>query len=98
MRYRHTLEIHDRIEVVLRLIETGQYSTPALADKVGVSIPTISRIVAVLREQGHDIRAERQAKEWRYVLAGKRNVENDVAKDSKTTSRITDSKSRNHDD
>ena len=41
MRYQHTLEIHERIEVVLRLIETGQYSTPGLAKEVGVSIPTI---------------------------------------------------------
>ena len=68
MRYQHSLEIHERIEVVLRLIETGQFSTPALAKKVGVSIPTISRIVAALREKGHDIQAERTKQGWRYVL------------------------------
>ena len=71
MRYQHSLEIHERIEEVLRLIKTGRYSTPALAEEVSVSIPTISRIVAALREQGHDIQAERTDSGWRYVLASK---------------------------
>src|SRR5258708_5005449 len=71
MHYQHTLEIHERIEVVLRLIATGQYSTPALAKEVGVSIPTISRIVAALRNKGHDIRAERHPEGWRYVTVAK---------------------------
>ena len=68
MRYQQATEIHERIETVLRLIQTGEYSTPALAGKVGVSVPTISRIVAALRERGHDIHAERTDKGWRYVL------------------------------
>lgn len=72
MRYQQTIEIHERIETVLRLIETGDYSTPALAEEVGVSIPTISRIVAALRERGHDIQAERTEKGWRYVLEDRR--------------------------
>jgi tRNA G26 N,N-dimethylase Trm1 len=69
MRYRQSLEIHDRLEAVLELIETGRYSTPALAKAVGVSVPSISRIVAALRERGHDIQAQRTSKGWRYVLA-----------------------------
>jgi transposase len=72
MRYQHSLAIHERLETVLRLIRTGEYSTPALAEKVGVSIPTISRIVAVLRKRGHDIRAENKGKGWRYVLEDSR--------------------------
>jgi biotin operon repressor len=67
-RYQHSLEIHERIAVVLRLIGTGRYSTPALAAEVGVSIPTISRIVAALRQQGYDIEAERTSNGWRYVV------------------------------
>jgi biotin operon repressor len=74
MRYQLALEIHERIEEVLRLIKTGEYSTPALAEAVGVSIPTISRIVAALREQGHGIRSERRRKGWCYVLATPRPV------------------------
>lgn len=68
MRYQLALEIHERIEEVLRLIKTGEYSTPALAEAVGVSIPTISRIVAALREMGHDIRSEKHGDCWRYIL------------------------------
>ena len=68
MPFERSLEIERRLESVLRLIRTGRYSTPALAAEVGVSIPTISRIVAALRERGHDIQAERTSKGWRYVL------------------------------
>ena len=68
MRYRKSLEIEQRLAETLRLIETGQYSTPSLAETIGVSIPTISRIVAALRERGHDIRAVRHDDGWRYVV------------------------------
>lgn len=71
LRYQQTIEIHQRLETVLELIGTGQYSTPALAEEVGVSIPTISRIVAALREQGNDIRAHNNGNGWRYILARK---------------------------
>jgi CTP-dependent riboflavin kinase len=68
MRYQHSLEIHERLETVLRLIRTGEYSTPALAAEIRVSIPTISRIVAALKARGHVIRAERHDGAWRYVI------------------------------
>jgi transposase len=71
MLYQHSLEIQERLETVLVLIESGQYSTPALARKVGVSIPTVSRIVAALRERGHDIRAKKDGNGWRYILVRK---------------------------
>jgi len=76
MRYQQAIEIHQRIETVLRLIETGKYSTATLAEEIGVSIPTISRIVAALRERGHDIQAERNGNGWRYVLAQPPTVAN----------------------
>lgn len=71
MRYQQSLTIEQRLEAVLRLIRTGQYSTPRLADEIGVSIPTISRCVEALRERGHTIAAENQNGTWRYVLKGK---------------------------
>lgn len=71
MLYQQSLEIHERIETILTLIETGCYSTPTLAEKVGVSIPTVSRIVAALREKGHEIQAMRSGNAWRYVLVRK---------------------------
>jgi predicted DNA-binding transcriptional regulator YafY len=68
MPFERSLEIARRLDDVLRLISTGRYSTPMLAEEVGVSIPTISRIVAALRVRGHDIRAEKNSDGWRYVL------------------------------
>jgi biotin operon repressor len=69
MPFERSLEIARRLDDVLRLIRTGRYSTPMLAETVGVSIPTVSRIVAALRESGHDIQAQRHDGGWRYVLA-----------------------------
>lgn len=71
MIYQRSQEIERRLETVLRLIRTGRYSTPTLAEEVGVSIPTVSRCVNALRERGHDIKAERHADGWRYVLSRK---------------------------
>jgi predicted DNA-binding transcriptional regulator YafY len=69
MRYQQSQKIEQRLQAVLSLIRTGRYSTTALAKEVGVSIPTISRIVAALRGRGYDIRAEHHQNNWRYVLA-----------------------------
>jgi Mn-dependent DtxR family transcriptional regulator len=68
MLYQRSQEIERRLETVLGLIRTGRYSTPTLAEEVGVSIPTVSRCVTALRERGHNIRAEKLADGWRYVL------------------------------
>jgi transposase len=68
VRYRKSLEIELRLAEALRLIETGRYSTPLLAGRLQVSIPTVSRYVTALRERGHDIQAKRESDTWRYVL------------------------------
>lgn len=68
MIYARSLEIEQRLNRVLRLIRTGRYSTPKLAEVVGVSIPTISRCVTALRERGHQIRAEKHGNGWRYFI------------------------------
>jgi predicted DNA-binding transcriptional regulator YafY len=68
MPFERSLEIERRLDEILRLIATGRFSTPMLAEAVGVSIPTISRIVAALRDRGHDIQADRTSKGWRYRL------------------------------
>lgn len=75
MLYQRSLDIEQRLQSVLRLIATGEYSTPAIAHETGVSIPTISRDVTALRQRGYDIRAEKQSSGWRYVLVAepKRN-------------------------
>lgn len=74
MLYQRSQEIEQRLDQVLRLIRTGRYSTPMLAEEVGVSIPTVSRCVTALRERGHDIRAEKNGAGWHYVLIRKQRA------------------------
>ncbi len=68
MLYQRSLEIEQRLETVLSMIRTGGYSTPMIADALGVSVPTVSRAVCALRERGHRIRAEKQLEGWSYVV------------------------------
>ena len=68
MLYQRSLDIERRLETVLRLIRSGGYSTPMIAEELGISIPTVSRDVTALRERGHDIRSERGDEGWRYLL------------------------------
>ncbi|MCK6576312.1 HTH domain-containing protein [Myxococcota bacterium] len=73
MLYERSLEIERRLEAVLGMIRKGSYSTPRMAEELGVSIPTVSRDVTALRQRGHDIRAERGENGWRYVLVQGKN-------------------------
>lgn len=68
MPFERSLEIERRLDDVLRLIRTGRFSTPMLAEEVGVSIPTISRCVTALRVRGYDIQSLRGTDGWYYVL------------------------------
>jgi len=70
MLYQRSLEIEQRLQTVLQLLGTGKYSTPLIADELGVSIPTVSRDLTALRERGFDIRSRRLPDgSWRYRLA-----------------------------
>jgi biotin operon repressor len=68
MMYVRSREIEFRHTEVLRLIRTGRFSTPGLAEKIGVSIPTISRCIESLRNRGYEIRSVRLRGTWRYIL------------------------------
>lgn len=68
MPFERSLQIESRLDLVLRLIESGQFSTPQLAEEVGVSVPTISRCVTALRARGHTIRAQKGPHGWHYVI------------------------------
>lgn len=76
MPFERSLEIERWIDKVHRLIRTRRFSTPMLAEEVGVSIPTISRCVTAMRIRGFDIHAEKHGGGWRYVVAGKRDSQN----------------------
>ena len=68
MLYQRSLDIERRLETVLSLIRSGDYSTPMIARQLHVSIPTASRYVTALRERGHNIDAQRRNGSWRYVI------------------------------
>lgn len=72
MLYQRSLDIKNRLDSVLQLIRRGGYSTPKLAEKLGVSIPTVSRDVTALRQRGHGIRSTRTNDGWSFVLDQKK--------------------------
>jgi biotin operon repressor len=68
MRYEKALGIERRLGELVRLLRGGRDSTPALAEKLGVSVPTIARDITALRERGYAIRAVRHTHHWAYEL------------------------------
>lgn len=74
MQYKRSFAIEKRLQDVLELVRLGKYSTPEIAEQVGVSVPTISRDVTALRERGYVIRSERRGDSWCYTLAAESAV------------------------
>ena len=68
MRYQRLYAIERRLKSLLKLLREGRYSAPELAQRLGVSVPTVSRDITALREQGYGIRPVRGASDWSYVL------------------------------
>lgn len=68
MLYKRSLTIGHRLNTLLHLIQMGRYSTPALAEELGVSVPTVSRDIAALRQRGYVIRSVRSSNGWSYEL------------------------------
>lgn len=68
MLYERSRQIENRLDALLRLIQTGRHSTPALAAALDISIPTVSRAIDALRGRGYPIRAVREDNRWYYAL------------------------------
>jgi len=68
MLYERSLAIEHRLNALLRLIQRGCYSAPTLAAELGVSVPTVSRDIAALRQRGYAIRSTRGAEGWCYEM------------------------------
>ncbi len=68
MRYERTLAIASRHDRLIELIRTGGFSSPALAQKLGVSEQTIYRDIDYLKKRGYSIRSEKHADGWAYHL------------------------------
>lgn len=68
MRYERSFAIAERHKNLLSLIESGSYSSPSLAEKLGVSEQTVYRDILFLRRQGYPIESVRLSKGWAYQL------------------------------
>jgi Mn-dependent DtxR family transcriptional regulator len=70
MSFEHTNEIEQRFERAVELISKTMVNARQLALALGVSQPTVQRIVAELKRRGYAIRSVRDDHGWRYELVG----------------------------
>ena len=68
MLYEKSFTIERRLTALIRLIRAGKHSTPELAKKLGVSVPTVSRSITALRQRGFRIEPIRLPSQWAYEL------------------------------
>ena len=70
MHYERTRQIEQRFQIAIMLISKKKMNSKQLALELGVSQPTIQRIVSELRNRGFKIRSVRDESGWRYELVG----------------------------
>ena len=68
MPYERTRQIEQRFQQTIYIIMQNSHNARELAEALGVSQPTVQRIVAELRRRGHVIRSVRDEHGWRYEL------------------------------
>jgi DeoR/GlpR family transcriptional regulator of sugar metabolism len=68
MRYERSLTIATRLDTLIELIRTGEFSSPDLAEKLKVSEQTIYRDIDFLKQRGYSIRSEKHTHGWAYHL------------------------------
>lgn len=77
MRYEKSLAIQSRHDRLVDLIRTGKFSSPDLAQKLGVSEQTIYRDIDFLKKRGYSIRSEKHTNGWAYHLLGEAATDSD---------------------
>jgi len=70
MSYERTQQIEQRFVKLIDLIKRERLNAGQLASVLGVSRPTIQRIIAELKRRGYGIRSIRDDSGWRYELVG----------------------------
>ena len=70
MPYERTQQIEQRFVKSIDLIQRNRLNAGQLASALGVSRPTIQRIIAELKRRGYSIRSIRDGSGWRYELMG----------------------------
>jgi len=68
MPYERAHQIEQRFQQAIYIIKQNSHNARELAAALGVSRPTVQRIVAELKRRGHVIRSVRDEQGWRYEL------------------------------
>ena len=68
MPYEQHRQIEQRFQESIMLISEKRMNSKQLAEELGVSQPTIQRIISELRKRGYAIRSVRDELGWRYEL------------------------------
>jgi len=68
MAYERTRQIEQRFQKVIVLISQNHMNAKQLAFELGVSQPTVQRIITELKKRGYMIRSVRDESGWRYEL------------------------------
>jgi len=72
MPYERSRKIEARFQEAIALIERKHLNAEKLASELGISRPTVQRIVAELRLRGYSIRSVHDEHGWRYEITIKR--------------------------
>lgn len=68
MPFERTNKIEQRFDQAVRLISKTKVNARELAMALGVSRPTVHRIITELKRRGYPIRSIRDDQGWRYEL------------------------------
>lgn len=68
MTYERTRLIEQRFTKTVELIASKQLNAGQLASELGVSQPTVQRIITELKRRGYTIRSIRDDSGWHYEL------------------------------
>ncbi len=67
--YERVHKIDARLKSLLVLINASKYSASKLAQKLNISVATVSRDGEALRQRGYEIKSTRDKKGWHYELS-----------------------------
>jgi len=72
MPYERSRKIEARFQEAIALIERKHLNAEKLASELGISRPTVQRIITELRLRGYSIRSVHDERGWRYEISMRR--------------------------
>ena len=72
MAYERSRRIEERFRETVTLIKRRHLNADQLATELGVSRPTVQRIITELRQRGYAVRSVHDELGWRYELTDRR--------------------------